>query len=627
MPAPSPPPAIAARFGVAWIPVVALLLALWSTWPIGSGALGLGPLLLPHDPAYGPSERAPVHGALALLETPSGAPSSGPSAWRSERLAAPFGQELLWRDHQYLPRLLLGPAVDRLGAERAFGLGLLLSAWAAAAGALCLGRQLRLALPAALFLALAAVATPAAVRGGLASLARGPNPWLPWLLLCGMAGVARGWRPWLQGALLAGAWLTGWGFGLVASLALWAQSLLPDPGQPPGRGRRPRLWTLAGALLLASVLGWPFFGALRESSGLAAPGPRAPVAAPGAAAAGGAGGGAASERASLRAAPKGAEPARPAVSGWLERLEAPELSPLRRARGQVVPPYAPAPGRRPPGAPQWPWLLLFGAAAGLFRPLGRWAACQLGLALTALLGLWLAARSLRGLESPFDPLHPWPALEALLRGAPDGFSSALWALDAGALDQALLFLGALAGAAAVDHGLRAGPQARLLAGAAPLLLALELWTQPLPSFRPGAPRAPTAQPASPGAVLHLPVEPSTRPIELELARAGLRQTLPLFLDAAAPELVRLHSNAPALLSWIASGRCEDPESIALELDLLEIGQVWLDLEAVQPAWGAAFAECADRLPGWVRAEDARGFASWQRARAFFEPGLASRAQR
>lgn len=622
MPAPSTPPPIAARFGAAWIPVVALLLALWSTWPIGGGALGLGPLLLPHDPAYGPSERAPVHGALALLATPSGRASSGPSPWRSERLAAPFGQELLWRDHQHLPRLLLGPAVDRLGAERAFGLGLLLSAWAAAAGALCLARRLGLAAPAALFLALAAVATPAAVRGGLASLARGPDPWLPWLLLCGLAGATPLLRPWLQGALLAGAWLTGWGFGLVASLALWAQSLLPGPAGLPGREPGPRLFSLAGALLLASVLGWPFWGALRQSRELPAPAPWTAAAAP----APGAEGGPGAERPSPPPARAGA--AHSSGSGWLERLQAAELSPLRRARGQGVAPHVPAPGRAPPGAPQWPWVLLLGAAVGaLTRPLGRWAAALLGLALTALFGLWLAARSLRGFALPFDPLHPWAALEALLRGAAPGSASALAALDGGALDQGLLFLAALAGAAAVDHGLRRGPQARLLAGAAPLLLALELWALPLPSFRPAPARAPTALAAPPGAVLHLPVEPKTGPIEVELARAGAPQTLPLFLDACAPELLRLRAAAPALLAWIASGRYADPDSVALELDVLEIGRIWLDLEAVPRAWGAVFVEAADRLPGWVREADFRGFARWQRARAFFDPGPVSSAER
>jgi hypothetical protein len=608
---------------------LALLLALWSTWPVGCGALGLGPLRLPHDPAYGDEQRAPVHGTLALLEVQGRAPWLGPAAWRSELLAAPFGQDLLWRDHQYLPTRLLAPLSERLGAERAFGLGLLLSAFGAAAGALFLARSLGLA--------------PAALRGGLSSLARGPNPWLPWILLSGVAGMAAGWRPWLQGLLLAGAWLSGWGFGLVASLGLLAVNLLPGPrlGLPGPKCFGPRPLCLLGALTLASVLGWPFFGALTKQRLDDPPGMPAGAAGTAAARAAPAGRDAGLRRdPGLASTPRGstlpATPATPATSaapaaltlGWLERLQAPELSPLRRARGQGFEPFEPAPGRPPPSAPQWSWVLLFSGALGvLVASLARWAAAALALCSAALFALWLAARSLYGFGQPFDPLHPWPALEALLRGASATAGSPLGALDGGGFDQAFLFLLALAGAAAVDAGLRSGPQARLLAWTAPMLLALELWAQPLPSFAP-LPLPPlAASDGPPGALLHLPVEPRTRPIDVALARAGQPQTLPLFLDAAAPELWRFAHGAPALLAWIGSGRFEAPELVAIELDLLAIGRLWLDLEAARAPWTAAFVDAADRLPGWVRETDQAGFARWHRARAFFEPPARASAAR
>jgi hypothetical protein len=327
---------------------------------------------------------------------------------------------------------------------------------------------------------------------------------------------------------------------------------------------------------------------------------------------------------------------RGALAGAMERLRAPQLSPLRRGQFARQPDYEASPGQAPPTALEWPWVLLLagflalGMTRAAWRPLGT-----LFLLLLLVAGLYLCAASARVSVGFWEALGDGSlgrSLDWLLGSLGAPAWARLSALDGSALTAAGLLLLAVVACHGLERLRLLGPQGRLVFALLPGLALLELCPLPLPSASSSMLPAQHLPPLSAGlgarpmqgaqadqagstaAILRLPIEARPSWLDAPLSRAGHPQPLPLPLDAAGAEFSRFARLAPDLARWIAAPHLPDPLAVVADLDVLAVGQIWVQSNRVSAAWLQDFAEYADALPGWIRGEPKEGFEYWERAR-------------
>jgi len=533
----------------------AALVALVWTWPLGAELA----TRVPHDPRFAPAQGSDTHLYLWNLWWGREALVRGADPFWCPLIWAPRGHSLALHTHAFLWGAVSAPLQSSCGLACAFNLTLLALFAGAAAAAYALGRELRLARPAAALLGFAWAFSPYFLQKGLEHLSFGASPWPPLFALALLRALraqhsfAR-WRASVAAGVVLGAslwcdpipsaYLALFGLGLVA-LAPGAADEAPLRRRAFALGAGP--WLLAFA---AALVAWPWLrAAAHELASLA----ELPA-----------------EQASLARAqlehPRASDFLRPsALQAWSGELAA------RTAVGENSALYL-----------GYALLALALGGACVSRAARRW----LALAALLLLVCWDPGPQPEGWIS--SVYRRWPGFDAL-RAPARLFPLAQLALCCAAA----LGFGALTRASA-------GKAARACAWALALCVPLEFWTRPYPSMAfevPTAVRAIAAQPGS-GGVLSLPFSGGAH-ASMSWQTQHRRPVPWSYVARSHPAaLAEIARRAPALYALASAGVEPVPSALAADLETLGVEHVLASPhELSDPARWSALLET---LPGWER---------------------------
>ena len=555
----------------AWL--VALAVACLWTWPL-AGSIGGA---LPLDPSVASPEDSALWSSLADLWWTAEALSQGSHPLDGRASFWPHGQDRLWASHGLVPNALAAPLAVWLGATSAYGVALL--AWISLSGALAYlaARSLAGGRLSSALVGIGWALSPFVLVESTRGLDHVAHPFLPLALLAWTGACTR--RGGVRSLLLLGLWLglslgVSWSSGIACVVAFFAMFAVGVAPRSVLLGAQAPFLVSCGLLIgTAPIL-------VHARSDREAPGGDAPV------------------QLAADAVPDVADGS--AVS-WSELLSPSPLHPLRPSRELVAAgvrdDWTLEDWLRPPSSAALSWTA---SVLALYAALGSARARRLLLAALSLVVLLLATGPHAASLGPFQPRDLVVPLHLAT------------------------FLAASLG---LERLGRRGAGGALLAGVAPVLVALEWLAVPYPLFANGEQRVAelAARVPGDGCWISFPLTPGPD-------RAWGRQTVhgrPAWCPAPQSGVLdawtELGLRSPALLRF--SRRISAPpreagraaraaaEELAAELELAEVDLVFLDLARCSDDVRAL--DVLDELAGFERGPGDADVAWWYRTRGLF----------